>query len=410
MRAGARRAGALVPAAALLAALVHHTLRHRETILWDFAKDYGAALLFRLGHSPFDNRLLAVVSGETLPYVYPLATTLFFMPLTWLDYPLAALVWLGGSTALLAGLVCAWWRLVPGFPEDPFFPAAAFLMFNLALPRNAVTGNFCTVETALLWAGLLLLMRGRTLPFALLAGIAGSFKLAPLALLGVLLVHRDTRRWGALLLGLVPPALVFGGSYLARPAWFPGYLENVRFAALTWPRSDFVNSTLYSLALRLQALAGRPADVLHGAALLLWGAVTAAIGLASLLALRRLAGRPFAAAATPVVMYSCLAYSLLLPRYSDYNFLLVVPAAWYALRASLPPRAGAWATAIFLVPLPFLDFEGASVHGDLWFGPWGYWNLVTLAACWALMTAAILAGQAAPWPRPGRPPAEAARP
>jgi hypothetical protein len=95
-------------------------------------------------------------------------------------------------------------------------------------------------------------------------------------------------------------------------------------------------------------------------------------------------------------MYACLTYALLQPRFSNYGYLLVVPAAWYAFERFLPERSLPVWLGLSVVPLPFVRFPDRPLPGDFDFGPWAYWSLLTLVASWAVFTRAVLRSPAGP--------------
>jgi hypothetical protein len=386
---------AVLPLACALL-LASYTFSHRQTILWDFVKDCAGAFLFRQGLNPFDDALLYSTSGlPDLPYVYPLATTFLFMPFTYLDYSQAIVIWLTITIILLCGLIVIWQRFCTETMSGFLFPACAFLICNLAIPKNALNGNICTLETVLIWLGLVALVRGRTRLFSVLLGFAASFKLSPIILVGAMLIHKRTRQWKDASLAILILAGVLAVSFLLEPSWFTAYTDKIFYVVNSSSRDDFMSPTLLALTRRLSGGAG-PTDLRHFIpALSLYVTATVLLGWLAAASLRRLSAVAWPEAGIPTIMYFCLTYALLVPRFADYNYLLIIPAVWYAFHATLQ---GKWTTlwiALLLVPLPFVTRPviGSSGDGDFYFGLWSYWNLLVLVAAWGLLTYAILQGR-----------------
>ena len=226
-----RRQCSLILAVIFLLILIIYAVDHRETILWDFEKDYTAAQLYRHGHNPYDNKILSQsrIPGfkPDLEYVYPLATTFFFMPFTYLDYYQASSIWLFLTLLILSVLVLMWWHFLKVSTSNYLFPVFAFLLFNMALPKSVVTGNINTLETALIWLGLVALTEGRTKRFSLLIGMAAVFKLTPLILIGIMLIHKETRRWNHAMIAIFIVVAILVSSFLLAPSWFDSYRDNL---------------------------------------------------------------------------------------------------------------------------------------------------------------------------------------
>jgi hypothetical protein len=372
----------------------------REKILWDFRLGYCAAWLYRHGQNPFDNELFFRVSGEEMPFAYPLPTTLFYMPLTWLDWPIAARVWLVATVVLLGMLILFWWREFSGGREDTRFPLMALLSFNLAIPKTVLTGNTVTVESALLWGAFYLLARGRVRCFVALALSAASFKLSPLLFLALPLLHPQLRRWRLVLLSGAVFAAYLAAAYALAPGWFGQYLENVGFNAKQWAAVDVLAPSTYGLGRRLSLLFATSSanQSTLTAAWCLWGLMIAPVVWLSWKAFRVLALQSWDHAGRLAILYTTLLYALVSPRMSDYSYILVIPAAMYGA-TKLVTGARSWLLlGAFLVPLPFISFRdpasGTLLEGDFFFGMWSYWSLLMVFVCWCAFTRYIMGSMA----------------
>lgn len=360
----------------------------RERVFWDFRLCYAAGWLYGQGQNPYDNKLLfSIPALDPFPFAYPLPIAALFLPLTKLAFPAASMIWFSLTSLVLGLLVVLWWREFAGQGREPWIPLLALLVFNLAIPKALVTGNIVTLETGLLWAAFSVLAKGHLPAFAGLAVAAASFKLSPLVFLALPLVHPQTRRWKAVAVAAALFAVYLAVAYGMAPAWFGDYRANVALNVKEWSQADVFNPSTYPMSRRLVSifLPGAPA----GASLLVAGAVYGVLGVAvgwrSWRVARVLAGRSWAEAGRPLILYATLVYALLTPRMSDYSYILVIPAALYVAGTILRPPGSWWLIAGFLAPLPFVSFRDAGsgqVSGDFTFGPWGYWSLLMAFVCW----------------------------
>lgn len=372
----------------------------RERILWDFRLCYCAAWLYRHGENPFANERFFAVSGEEMPFSYPLPTTLFYMPLSWLDWPLATRLWLVVTVVLLGALVLFWWRRFSGDRRHAWFPLLALLSFNLAIPKAVLTGNVVTVESALLWGAFYFLAKGNVPGFVALILPASSFKLTPLLFLVLPLIHPQVRRWKPVVIGAALFGAYLASSYALAPGWFNQYLANVSFNVKEWSQVDVLAPSTYGLSRRLisifsSSLAGPPSVVFSEA---LWVTMVVAVLWISWKAARVLAGRGWAEAGLPAILYATLVYALISPRMSDYSYILVIPAALYTAGTLLGPPRSTFLLAALLVPLPFISFHdpgtGKPLEGDFFFGFWSYWSLLMVFITWCVFTRNLIGSNA----------------
>ena len=376
----------------------------RERILWDFRLYYAAAWLYGQGRNPFDNQLLfSIPNLDPMPFTYPLPTTFLFMPLTKLDYSAAALVWFGVISVLLGLLVVFWWRQFSGSRREAWFPLLALLVFNLAVPKTLLTGNVVTMETALLWVAFFFLAKGNLPGFVAFLLPAASFKMSPLLFLGLPLIHPQMRRWKTVAAGGALFAGYMAAGYGLAPGWFKDYQANVSFNVKEWSQADSFNPSTYALSRRLVSIIlpalGPQSSLLCSG--LLYGLVSVVVLWMSWKVGRALAGRTWGAAGRPAILYATLVYALIMPRMSDYSYILVIPAALYVAGTILSPSRSIYLIAALLAPLPFISFRdpgSGKMEGDFFFGHWGYWSLLMVFVCWCLFTRLVISSPGSPAP------------
>ena len=156
-----------------------------NTDMYDFNSYYTAASATQKGLDPYNDELLQSLAKElNIPkvteYNYPPFTTLLFLPLSYLPYPAAVLVWrilnlglvvcavwlickmlalpLGATTALIVGLIV--------FNYDP-------LIYNLAIGQINLVILLLITGAAYAW------VRQRQVLAGVLLALAASIKIAP---------------------------------------------------------------------------------------------------------------------------------------------------------------------------------------------------------------------------------------
>ena len=378
------------------AVLLGYVFVLRSTMLWDFKTCYAAASLVRHGQNPYDNATLFAVSQPYhFPFAYPLPVAWFFVPFTLLDYPSAALIWLGLIAAGWAALAWLWWRHFHEGRYGPLFPPLMLLLFNLAVAKNIVTGNVATLESLLLWLAFLLLARGNVSAFVALLLAAASFKMSPLLFLGLPLLHPQVRRWKPVLIGAAVFGLYLGLSCACASArgWLNAYQANVTFNVRDWATRGVFNPSTFALARRLVYEADRRLSLEQNLGLgsALYLAAIIPVIVISARAGWVLARRNWREIGKTAILYATLVYALIVPRFSDYSFTLVIPAALYAVGSLLPPPKSLGLIAALLLPLPFIAFSpDPHFRGDFVFGSWSYWSLLMVFLCWCLLSKHIL--------------------
>ncbi len=223
------RGGAIVAAviSAVSLGLLLAEFLQPPLLYWrDFVQDWLWAQALRAGDPPYAptpalaSAYLGSCCSVHLPHAspHPPLAGLLILPLSWLDLPTAALVWL---VVELACLSCALWRLT----GQPFWSGVVLTGILLAWPplrTELVHGQFTTIQLLLLVLAREELGAGRERRAGALLGLALCVKpiLLPLVLLFV------WRRQLQLLLGLGAATLGVGALslLLLGPAGIRDYL------------------------------------------------------------------------------------------------------------------------------------------------------------------------------------------
>ncbi|HYQ89220.1 MAG TPA: glycosyltransferase family 87 protein [Candidatus Binatia bacterium] len=303
---------------------------------WDTETYWYAASAAISGLNPYDLTDLSQLAHRAvgMPFLYPPATVLLFVPLTVLPVLQAAELWALAKVALLFGLFRIWRS---GFLKDvsPILLLAVVVFgYNAAAVWDLKTGNIATLEALLLWAGFAAYARGRRGEFAAWVVAASLFKLLPIAFLLLLLApSRNGRRDGrTALCALAVWAVVVFLPLLVGPAWARGYLHQLP-AERPWGTACPSALGLIDMLLGEQTA---PLSAPSWRAISIWAAYALALIAFSIPAVRRLGRR---GGDGERVMAAVVLFALLTPRMMAYSYLLVV-APSLALGASIPRRLG----------------------------------------------------------------------
>jgi hypothetical protein len=317
---------------------------------WDFKSYYYAARGDAAGMNAYDPvELQTLLDGRrALQFVYPPYTLAFFRIFANLPYPVAYQVWLGLKILLLGGLILVWRKFLSPVECPAAFVLFLVFAFGATIYVDLVTGNVSLIEQFLLWLGLLFLIRGRPVEFSAAVILASSFKLTGILFVFLLLLVRMPRRWWYLGGSLAVFAILQGVSYLRNPDAYARFLEAASSIEET---GRLGNPSMLSL---LKDLTGSVAGALNvsvpslipGAAFL----IAAGLILAAYARHVRMAMRSQGIDKRVIILLSCVTFALVMPRFKLYAFILILPAAYWAL--SRAARMPAFAFILTLLVLP----------------------------------------------------------
>ena len=188
---------------------------------------YGAALLVRRGGNPYDYAQLAHVleeisgfKGNIIPYFYPPWYCLFFIPMTFLPFQAARLLWIVLNLGLFYVSLEWLWEVID-WPVERWFRWAAFTFASILF------GYACLVsENAgfVLLFGLALTLRGIRRNQPILTGLGLILALtkpqATLLMVLCLAVWLIRRKPAALGWGAAWAAGLLGAATVAIPRWW----------------------------------------------------------------------------------------------------------------------------------------------------------------------------------------------
>jgi hypothetical protein len=278
-----------------------------QSAQWDLKMLLAMGHAFREGRDPY-----VTVNGLLFPYP-PIAVPLL-APLSILPGGAAVWVWVLLKLGALGGLLAVWRNFVElrGTALEVLY---FLLAFGSALTVDFVSGNPCTFEQLGLWLGLWALARGRIGWFCVAVVTTAQLKLAPVLLLGALLVVPEEPRWGAFAASAAAFAASLGLQRLIAPQWFAEFVARAGSMDERGPNNPALLSLLRDLV---------PGE--H-AALAVWVAAVVAVAGLTARALRKTK-----AEVRFRVMLAAVAYALIAPRLKDYSYELLLPVGLHCVQ------------------------------------------------------------------------------
>ncbi len=341
---------------------------------WDFKTYYYAGRAFRAGLNPYYLRSLSQMAGQEIGfyYAYPPSALLLFDGLSRLPFPLASRLFFLAKMIALVGLYLLWGRGFLPRGLESLFLAFTIFGFGGALYVDLVSGNVNLFEQLGIWLALWAFLRQRWRLFAIALALASFFKLWPLVLLilPVLGGGRRAKRAAAasfaLAVGLQAP------GFLLYPELGATFLRQLPQIDSRGPRNPSLLAFLRDLGdWGVGRWNGLPAWLPEAVFVL---AVALILGI-TLKALReRRVGR------RQMVTLLCLTLALVLPRFKDYTYVLLLLPTYLALVEWMPAVRGRFLLFLLMlsptIPLPF------GVGGLIWESLTRYWPLFTAALIW----------------------------
>ena len=326
----------------------------------DFVPYWTAIKAFLNGMSPYSLDNLSSMRGEevNLPYIYTPLPLLFFYPFSFLPYSTALLAFFLTKSVAAIQLFRQWfshWVV----QDRLYFFLFALAAFNSTICSDVVQGNIVLFEQVMIWAGFWCFVKQRWAMFSLCIAVASLFKLAPLALLGLLIFSMQLRAvfWG-LAAGVTTLALNWYSFVLSG---LP-YQDWLAFFSLA-PSSGVIgvgrsNPSLQTFLSDLHVHFSLPY------AKWFFFLLVALIGLVTLRALLRQRGA-WEERARHIVCLSCFAFSFALPVFRGYNYILLIIPAWVVWTEVLKKNP-LWLTIAFLVLETYIPMTAWNSMGLFW--------------------------------------------
>jgi len=316
---------------------------------WDFGTYYQAARLAAEGGDPY---LAHERYNFKHPYTYPPYTVKLFAPFVSMDLHEARQTFFILKLAVLGALALLWALLLIRNVEGAFLLLlVAAYGFHKSLLVELESGNVNLFEIALIWGGVGAFARRKPVLFALCILAAALCKFWPFLLIGMLLFFEDRRSRIVFIAACLAFFALNFGSYLFDPEQFARFAETSasRFEELEltgWNPSALSFFRFYRGELAAWSGWNLPPFLDYAG----WGLFAFAVFAVywETIVRRRSIREPMEFA-----LFTLFAYALILPRFKDFSFVLLLAPAVYVLQRKVPD----WTARALLLLLVCVNFH-----------------------------------------------------
>ncbi len=346
---------------------------------WDFRVYYHAAQAWRAGLDPYDSGSLpATLSAPGLRFSYPPYALGVFAPITLVPLKQAVVVYFALKLLVLGWLVRMWSRLLRTSITEPAWILFLIFGYSSTLFVDFVSGSVTTFEHLLIWIGVSWLRKERY--SAYVAAIVGAslFRLTPILLLLACLAVPGRRGYRLVAGGIAAFACILLLTYAVTPRLSVEFLQSIQ---KNYGERGFLNPATLPLVEDVAALANESYGIslTPVVQMAIYLAIAAAILVPTLIAVRGVA-RSQAGNRIDVIVYLVfLATALVLPRFKNYSYmLLLVPTYYIATRSTRLQQA---VPLLLLACLPVYSWITRPENIDLlanysqWLIAFGAWGL-----------------------------------
>ena len=314
--------------------LVNNFLANLVLFQWDFRTYYFASKAHSMGFNPYDTQLLAEVFNPTieLSFVYSPLTLYVFQPFLLLEYQTAFYLYLGMKCLVLLWLFYLWQQSM-GRSIDVLFYPFCFLAFNATIYMDFRAGNMSLFEQLLLWLAFVSYLKRRFPLFCAFVLLAAAFKMTPILFL-LLLCFCDSdkaKKYFFVSLGVFLAFLLL--TVLAEPELSGEFLKNLNELGGKADERGRINPSSLALIKDLSTWVFVQIGVptMPQVPVLLFLALAAGVAFVSWKALSVLSSSSLDEKERLILFLFCLAYALILPRFKDYSYVLLLVPAYFVL-------------------------------------------------------------------------------
>lgn len=292
---------------------------------WDFKTYYYASVAYRQGKNPYDTHTISEIAGEKLfSFAYPPFTLLFFQIFGLFEYHTAHYLYLILKLVMISATVLIWFRIMK--KPDLHFLLFALIGFNSAVLHDLAAGNISVIEQFLIWLGIYFLLEKKIKIFSLFVIAASIFKITPIFLLALALFQDTKNRVKTFLLALAFFLLIFLCAYFVMPAEFSNYFGNLAGLSELGVSSM---SVIKAVAIFTELIFG--IHVRQHIITILFVPV-AVILLVVLLKFILVIRTQKNESRLAVIFFSILTYALILPRFKEYGYILLIPSVYFIFK------------------------------------------------------------------------------
>ena len=357
---------------------------------WDFKTHYCAAHVAEMGLNFYEQPYLRHFCSPDVQqyYSYTPLSIWFFRFFNLFDYPTAYLLFFILKVLALAGLLFLWKKIFLETEGDLGFFVFALLAFNSALYIDLLTGNISLLEQLGLWLGFFFLLRRRLFLFGLCVVVIANFKVVPLAFLILLLFQEDKKKYLHFFGWLGGFTALQAVSYALSPFLFKEFVRG--FLGMLRETSGILNPSVYvwfynllgSFYPNVRGPSGQGGDPPLLLVTLVFGLAAALVVWLTGRALSRLKRQGGLETEKIIIFLLCTVYALLLPRFKDYSYVLLLVPAYFALKKYSGGLGRVFLFGLMILSIP--DYVNLPGFKEIFEQVWDFMPMWAAVVIWIL--------------------------
>ena len=365
--------------------LIIHVSTHRNNYQTDFKIYYYAANASASGLNPYDPNVLFQIAQvpKRDKFTYPPFTLLFFRLFSLVKFDLAFYLFLSFKCLLLIGLIYLWVKKFLQEDRDLLFYIFCFLAFNSTIYLDIIASNISILEQLILWIAFSFFLKRRLLFFCLFIILAAIFKITPILFLFLLWFSEFEKKkkfmyfFSASAIFLVIMLL----SYIINPFLFKNFVSN----SIGIDERGIINpSTMALIKDAFELLAIKTGVIIPQ----IIPSILYFVIITTIIIITWRTYRIFISFETKnkekiAIFLACLVYTLLLPRFKDYSYILLLVPTYFIIK-----RVSYTFTKVHILLFVFTILSAARVTlpgFDVIFSFfWRYYPLVVAYFVWGL--------------------------
>lgn len=313
------------------------------------------------------------------PYVYQPVTLYFFHLFSLFNNTTAYYLFLTFKILLLVLLIYIWSRKIL-FQPDIVFYLLCLLSFNSAIYLDLAAGNISILEQFLIWTAFYHYLNRKIPQFCLFIILASLFKITPILFLLLLLFLEDKRKYKFISGSVLIFLFVFILSYFLNPFLFRNFINNVLSKG---DEVGIINPSTFALikdsTQKVSAMLSISIPIQLTSVIFL--IVMGVLIYLSWIAFSRIQKMKPEDKDKIELFLACLLYALILPRFKDYSYILLIVPGFYLLKQSKTFGAYPFLFVLLIlsvhhISLPLLD----KVYSVIWV----YYPLIIAYLVWGL--------------------------
>jgi hypothetical protein len=359
--------------------LIVNISTHTKTYQWDFKVFYFAAKAHSAGLNPYSKAAQTQIAGKRIRhrFIYPPFTLYFFRIFSAFDFNTAFYLFLFLKCILLIILIYLWKKIFLKEDADLSFYLFCLLAFNSAIYVDIFAGNISILEQFGIWLAFYFLLKRRLLLFCLSLILTASFKLTPLFFLILLLSLKEKKKW----IYFVNSVFLFLGIHLISFLSSPLYKDFLIFCS---KKIRVKNPSTFALIRDAFQLFEAKTDIFipHGLQIGAFFIVVVVIIYVSWRAYIWLSSAGARDKEMIVIFLACLTYCLILPRFMNYCYILLIVPAYFIIKRISYPKGYILFFIIIILSIPTaVHLPGLSMIFQYM---WEYSLLIIAFVIWGL--------------------------